>query len=127
MPGKADVRREVKDVFSNPVFCFTSTWQLIETVKHPDIAGYESMVYETIENPDIVMESTLHDAAAIFETTGTGPYGRDLPVVVNYDDPKYTLGNTRGTLTTAYDRDIRRYPKPNIGKVLYSKKKGSQK
>lgn len=127
MPGSPDIDRELLDVFSNPVFSFTSVWQLISTRKHPELAGYESIVYGTVESPDLVMESTARDGVAIFETSGTGPYGRNLRVVVDYDAYSFPEGGTRGKITTAYDRDVRRFPEPQVGKVIYSKKKGRVK
>ena len=129
MPGKPDIAREMVDVFSNPVFAFASTLQLITTDKHPEMAGYENGIYATVQDPDWIMVSTApeREKAAIFETKGTGPYGRNLRVVVDYDAPTYTLGGTRGKITTAYPRDVRRYPDPQVGEVIYSKKKGMVK
>lgn len=106
-PGKPDIARELTDIFSNSVFSFSSVWTLIETVKHPEIKGYENMVYDAIENPDLVMEGTTDEFRAIFERIGTGPYGRNLRVVVNYDAVGYVQGNTRGQLVTGMKSGIR--------------------
>ena len=124
MPGQPDLARQMKDVFSNYVYCFSGVWQKIESVKHPDMAGYENLAYGAVEDPDSVMESTARPRVAVFESKGKGPYGRDLRVVVDYDIDDFLLGGTRGRLTTAYDRDVRRFPDPRVGKVIYTKNGG---
>jgi hypothetical protein len=124
LPGLPDLQIELVDIWTNPIHLYVADWQRIQTIKHPNIAGFENAVYQTILDPDFVMPSTVRDMVAIFESTGTGPYGRDLRVVIDYASPKFTKGKTRGKVTTAYDRDKERYPDPQVGAPMYAKGRG---
>jgi hypothetical protein len=119
-PGNP-IKFTTTDILGNTVACWADTWIAHIVPEHPDMVGYDTAMVMAIENPDFIKKSTLSTSAAVFELIGAGDSGRDLRVVVKYDDNAFMKGGCTGEVMTAYPRDVANYPKPKVGEVLHTR------
>jgi hypothetical protein len=114
------------DFYGNLVTLSGDTWNTHIVVDHPDMAGCENLVQETVQDPHEIRVSTLSDTGVVFvSSSGVGPRPEGIRVLVDYADAFYEKGASSGRIVTAYPIDIVKYSRPNIGRLIH--KKGGRK
>ena len=108
----------------NPVHCFQVTWtnHVVTPIGHPEMAGYEEIVEQFIQDPMEVRFGRYSDSRVFVSDPNQGPRAEGMRATVWYDDmEKYMAGMTFGMLTTAYPIDHVRYPPQRIGDVEFKR------
>jgi hypothetical protein len=81
------------------------------------LVGYVSQIQKTVEQPDVIKESTASRFCYVFETVGTAPGGLPLRVIVDYADTNIMKGGIPGKVLTAYPASPDRRSK--VGRLIY--------
>ncbi len=106
------------DVFGNRVTLYSSTWNthvLHPIMGHPEMTGYESLVLQLLQDPQMVCPSTSDPLSlAYISDVGVGPRPEGVRVLVSYDTAGYLKGDIRGVVQTAYSIDWKQYSRPKI-------------
>lgn len=110
------------DCYGNLVTLSEDTWNTHVTIEHPEMAGLETVVQQTVEEPFEIRVSAFSDTGVAFVSTpGAGSHAEGIRVLVNYADVVYEKGSTSGKIQTAYPIDVIKYGRPQLGRVIYRK------
>jgi hypothetical protein len=113
------------DFLGNQVKLYRQTWDvhILDPGGHPQMAGYENMVLQTLQDPYEIRPSVTHNTRLAFiSEPNTGPHPHGIRVIVNYNDLTFEFGRSNGIVMTAYPIDPV-YNAPNLGAPTYKKKK----
>jgi hypothetical protein len=125
---KPSVIFSTTDAWGNLVHLKEETWVNHVIVEHADMTGYEVLVRQLIEDPELIRESTAYaHGAGFISSAGVGPRPEGIRAIVSYNNASYEKGASTGYIATAYPIDIIRYSSPQLGRIIYKKPKGGSK
>jgi hypothetical protein len=116
---------EQSDVYGNRVVLYRQTWEghILPAHGHPQMAGYENLVQQTIQDPyEILPSTTFNNRFAFVSAMGIGPHALGIRAMVQYmDHTAFMSGGTSGLIVTAYPIDLA-HNAPNLGSPIFKKK-----
>jgi hypothetical protein len=83
---------------------------------HPEMAGKENLIKETVEKPTIVREGRFPDSCAFYRPCSTNP--EIIKVLVWHDRETFLGGGVEGHVTTAFPVSLTHYRNPNSGPII---------
>ena len=119
---KGSIILSTADFFGNSVSLSSTTWDAHILDEHPQMAGYLTLVEQTLLDPDEINPSTICPFSAAFTSPpNVGPSAEGIRVLVQYDRTGYEVGSATGRIRTAYPIDRVKFRKPKLGPAIYRK------
>jgi hypothetical protein len=88
----------------------------LHLLEHPEMAGHENLIKETVEKPTVVRERRHPDSCAFDRPWSTNPEG--IRVLVQHDKETFLGGGVDGHVTAAFPINTKRYRNPRISPII---------
>jgi hypothetical protein len=101
-------------IHGNTIYLYEQDW--VHLLEHPEMAGQDRLIKETVERPTVVREGRFPDSCAFDRPWSTNPEG--VRVFVRHERETFLSGGCSGYVTTAFPINTRAYATNRVGPII---------